>query len=509
MINVDVQLLGQYDFDNFTLLNALMSEEERINTSVHEYTHFQLSNQSVYGTIQYCLKKLEVSITCINDANKLKSAMTFFAENSMKVQEGLAVFIEATYFILGSIEDYEKFIENLKENNERYYEFVKPLCFILEYMKGVDYNDKLTIAHAVFQIALKSMNPCIYNYDGNSFAKSKSIKKLVSNRDFSKEYLPNKVFFSMIEECNKQETFEKFKHKLFALAHDNIDGNVEFFQDRLIKIKKFILEIFEGSQGIDVYKNRLNQVEMHESDASSVFLQQIPTAFNEDYVQRNMKKIGFESLKEKCRSLEYSTLFLLGGLQKNILELFYKMGVVNFDIKDESREILFFYSLRDKEIFGCLLEKSELQEILNQSDNKYVLLASYKNYDYENNGVLGYSTTAENIYIYCDRTYSNALQYINLWDDREVFYRYMIYESMIVLLIKINENSLFLLPMTPIVAEEAEKDIRDNHKNMHPIIDVEDGVYDSHIIKDEKIRNEIDTIINCVFFINLPVPIEE
>lgn len=502
MINVDVKVLGQYDFDNFTLLNALMSQEERINTSVHEYTHFLLSNQSVYGTIQYCLKKLQISITCNNDKDKLKSAMNFFADNSIKVQEGLAVFIEAIYFMLGSVENYEKFMENLKENNECYYRYIEPLYPILEYIKHVDYNDKLTITHAVFQIALKSMNSCIYNYNGNIFAKSKTIKKLVSNQDFSKKYLPNKLFFSMLEECHKQETFEKFKQKLFDLAQDNIDGNVEFFQDRLIKIKKFILEIFEGSRSVDVYKNRLNQVEIHEADASSIFLQQIPTAFNQDYVQCNIKKIGYESLKEKCRSLEYSTLFLLGGLQKNSLELLDKMGVINPDIKDEDREILIFYSLREKEIFGCILEKSELQEILNQNDNKCVLLTSYKNYDYQNNEVLGYSIMAEKIYIYCDRTYSNALPYINNWDDRVVFYRYMVYESMIVLLIKINENSLFLLPMTPIVAEEAEKDIRDNHKYMHPITEVEDGEYDPHIIKDEKTRNEIDTIINCVFFIN-------
>jgi hypothetical protein len=393
-------------------------------------------------------------------------------------------------------------MENLKENNECYYRYIEPLYPILEYIKHVDYNDKLTITHAVFQIALKSMNSCIYNYNGNIFAKSKTIKKLVSNQDFSKKYLPNKLFFSMLEECHKQETFEKFKQKLFDLAQDNIDGNVEFFQDRLIKIKKFILEIFEGSRSVDVYKNRLNQVEIHEADASSIFLQQIPTAFNQDYVQCNIKKIGYESLKEKCRSLEYSTLFLLGGLQKNSLELLDKMGVINPDIKDEDREILIFYSLREKEIFGCILEKSELQEILNQNDNKCVLLTSYKNYDYQNNEVLGYSIMAEKIYIYCDRTYSNALPYINNWDDRVVFYRYMVYESMIVLLIKINENSLFLLPMTPIVAEEAEKDIRDNHKYMHPITEVEDGEYDPHIIKDEKTRNEIDTIINCVFFIN-------
>ena len=61
------------------------------------------------------------------------------------------------------------------------------------------------------------------------------------------------------------------------------------------------------------------------------------------------------------------------------------MGVIDFVREDEAREIVFFYSLRDKEIFGCLLEKTELQELLVQNGNKCVLLTSYKNYDYENN----------------------------------------------------------------------------------------------------------------------------
>lgn len=310
----------------------------------------------------------------------------------------------------------------------------------------------------------------------------------------------------MIEECKKEETYEKFSQKLFSLAKSEEDDSVDFYRDRLVKIKDFVLGIFEGSPNIEIYKNRMAQVEINEVDSSSVFLQQIPTAFNEDYVKRNMKKIGYESLKMKCKSIEYSTLFLLGGLQKNIVDLFNKMGVIDFVREDEAREIVFFYSLRDKEIFGCLLEKTELQELLVQNDNKCVLLTSYKNYDYENNRLLDYSTTTENMYIYCDRTYANTLQYINLWDNRKVFYRYMVYKSMIVLLIKINENTLFLLPMTPMVAEEADKDIRDNHKNMRPITEVEDEEYDPYIIKDEKVRNEIDTIINCLFFINLPVP---
>lgn len=48
-MNVDVQLLGQYDFDNFTLLNALMSEENRINTVIHEYTLWIIESKCVWN----------------------------------------------------------------------------------------------------------------------------------------------------------------------------------------------------------------------------------------------------------------------------------------------------------------------------------------------------------------------------------------------------------------------------------------------------------------------------
>lgn len=107
------------------------------------------------------------------------------------------------------------------------------------------------------------------------------------------------------------------------------------------------------------------------------------------------------------------------------------------------------------------------------------------------------------IYIYCDRTYSNASSYLDQWKSKEVYYRYMQYESMIVLLVKIDEHTIFLLPMTSIVADEADRDIRENRKNMMMITDAEDEEYDSHIITDSTKRDEIDAIINCLFFLNL------
>lgn len=502
---MNVQILGEYGFENFTLLNALMNKEERINTAIHEYTHFILSNQSVFGSILYCLNKLMIPSNCIDDINKKEAAMGFFVKNSIKVQEGMAVFIEARYFMSISNDDYERFIDRLKTTNKQYYDYVKPLCFILEYMKNKNYDEKLFVAHAVFQIALKSMNASIYDFDGKLFSTNKSIKKMISKKDFSEEYLPNKKFQTMIKSCKNTESYAEFCDKLYSLAKVDHDISVEFYKSRIETIKKFVLDIFEGSPYIEWYKNRLKKINVKEEDINAIFLQQIPTAFNEEDVQSNIKKIRYELLKQKCKTINPSTLFLLGSFKTNVSDLLSKMGAVDIPEVKGTKEMLIFYNLRDKEIFSCLLEKKELQEILEQENNRSVVLTSYKNYDYDNNSLPDYSSFKGNLYIYCDRTYSNTITYINRWADREVYYRYMVYKSMVVLLVKICDDTLFMLPMTPIVAEEAEIDIQTNHKNMHLITGVGDEEFDPHIIKNDKIRGEIDTIINCLFFINLPV----
>lgn len=77
---MDMKILGEYDFDNYTLLNALMSESDQINTAIHEYTHLGLSNQSVYETNLYCLNKLSISYDSQKDFNKKSTAEKFFQQ---------------------------------------------------------------------------------------------------------------------------------------------------------------------------------------------------------------------------------------------------------------------------------------------------------------------------------------------------------------------------------------------------------------------------------------------
>ncbi|GFI46815.1 hypothetical protein IMSAGC019_02135 [Lachnospiraceae bacterium] len=501
---MDVDILGQYNFENFTLLNALMSEDEIINTAIHEYTHFGLSNQSVYGTILYCLNKLIIPYDNQMDINRKKAAMDFFMDNTLKVQEGMAVFIEGIYFLLRDVEEYENFIENLMRNNLKYYSYVKPLRFILELLKDAERENVLTVAHAVFQIALTAMNANIYTVGGSAFGTKKLIQKMVSKPDFSKKYIPNKRFCVAIESCKNASSCEDLVQLLTNQIVGKDENNTfDDLNERLAEIKKFVIEIFSESKYIGLYKNSLEKISNKEKDVSEVFLQQLPTAFGEDYIFRNMKKTNYEILKKKCAENVYSTLFVLGNLKSNLSDLLAKMGVDEIGTIEEDKEIVFYYDLENKEVYGCLLEIEQLQEVLESVATRSVLLASYKNFDYENNIIPNHLEINKFTYIYCHTTYSNATCYIDRWKDNEVYYRYMVYESMPVLLIKNSKNSIFILPMTPIVADEADRDIRRNYNKMKMITEVKDEEFDSYVITNSIRRDEIDTIINCLFFLNM------
>lgn len=506
---MDVEILGQYDFDNYTLLNALMSENEWINTAIHEYTHFVLANQSVYGTISYCLNKLMIPHDCQKDIDRKNAAMNFFERNALKVQEGMAVFIEAVYFLQRGKAEYTGFMDGLRINNQKYYEYVQPLCFILDMLKEQKREKVLAVAHAVFQAALESMNAEIYVLDGNSFGSNKLIKKMISKEDFSPKYIPNKRFEAIIKHSKKAESCEE----LIEILWDNVEyektiNTVAGSAKRLERIKEFVLDIFSGSKYMDLYRNKLAKIEVKEENISEIFLQQIPTAFNEEFIARNMKKAGWETIKQKCKDGEYSTLFLVGKLKDNLSDLLIKMGVMEIEMNEDEREILFFYDLKTKEIYACILEEKQLQEILEDDENKSVLLTSYKNYDYGKECIPDHPNIKRFTYIYCDRTYKNAIDFINKWKHKNVYYRYMVYESMPVLLVKNSNNSIFILPMTPMVADEADRDIRNNRKNMMMITEAKDEEYDSHIITDLKKEDEINTIINCLFFIDM-IPKED
>lgn len=500
-----INTLGQYNFNNYTLLNPLMSENEEINTAIHEYTHFILSTQSTYGIILYCLERIITQPQDKNDSDKKDIVKKFFFDNTQKVQECIAVFMECVYYMQKDLNEYKDFIDNIKNNNREYYKYIMPLCFILDQIKSEKSCDRLKIARAVYQIALKSMNAKIYEkYKGNQFGSKAEIRKLVSNQEFSKEFLPNKTFFKMIKSCKKAESFCVLYEKLIELIDSDDSSREELSNVKLESIKKFVLEIFSDSKNLNNYRIMLDKITVKEKDYAEIFLQQLPTTFNLDYISNKLTNIEYEELKKNCIINSYSTILLIGNLKNVKLYFSSKIGLDSIVSNiNESLEIIIYYNLLDKTIFSSFISEQDIQELLEMQDNKSVILIFYKNYDYKKDCILGHNVNNKRIYIYCDNTYINITEIIDKWSHRIIYYRYMLYDRMTVLLIKISKDTIFLLPMSSIVADEAEADILKNRRNMLQITEYGEDEFDSCIITNEIIRDEIDKIINSLFFINI------
>lgn len=502
-------IYGEYEYRNYTLLNVLQKNENLKSTSYHEYTHLILTGCSSIGMMIYCLEKIKIPRDSMEDQKKYNTLTNFLNIHTDKVQEGLAVFNEFIMDLINEGNDVcKKNLQMLKNNNSKYYRYVEPLVFIIRILKDEDKKTIEYIAHLVFLLGIESMNCKIYELDPEEFSSNKKIQKIISSKNFGKMYLPDKRFISYIKHC-KMEQIKTAKgveeYILPLLSQETINDDIEDRRNKLIKIKEFIIEFFGHSEYINAYKNKLNKVMIEEVNLKDLYLQQLPTIFNEEEIEKIEKKATTEEVIEEIKKIT-TMVFLPGSLKRNFEFIKDKMGLTQEWKYDEyyfkTHDLLMTFELKDKRVL-MLLEKIDIvQKILSDSDRKAVIVASYKNYNYDNDSIIDHDFSNERIFIYCDRTYLNTKIYLDKWKGRKVYCNTMIYGNMKVLIMKIANNRYFLLPMTSIVAKEAYLDIMQTYKNIECTL--KDGcIYDDQVIVDEEIKYQIDIIINCLFFITM------
>ena len=497
---------GQYTYGNYTLLNPLISEEELMSTSFHEYTHYSLTVKSTIGLMLYCFETLFIPPDCRKDKTAYDAITGFLNKHTQKVQEGLAVFVECVIHLTSEgAEACNAFINNLRVNNRVYYGYLEPLLFVINLMKkDADREEILETAHVVFLSAIEAMNAELYQVPANHFITNNQIKKVMSTADFSKNYLPDTRFKNMIKLCKTASTCAEIREILILGLSDNVMiPTLEGDKHRLEKVKEFILDLYKDSDHIEMYKNKLSQVNVSETDFREMYLQQLPTAFNEDMIVNGCKRVDLAQISDLCKE-STSMLFLLGSVERNITDLCKYMG---FELRDGSfdeyknKEVVAFFGLRNREIKMTFAGEQEIDSLIMSDECKSVIVTSYKNYDYEYDCINNHPNHEGLVCIYCDRTYSNAYEYLNLWNDREVFYRYMEYRNMSVLIVKIAKNRLFLLPMTEIVMYEADYDIKNNRRNFKLACDESELGFDRKVITSMSICDAIDTVVNSLYFI--------
>lgn len=499
---------GEYTYNNYTLLNPLIGREEFESTSFHEYTHMVLTGRSCIGMMLYCFEKIKIPYGCRQDELQYKTITEFLNRHTDKVQEGLAVFVQSVLKLTSEgIEACDKFTKNLLFNNNTYYKYLEPLLFVIEVMKKETCREEiLKTANIVFLFGIECMNGELYQEDPLNFTTGKAVQKMVSRQDFSKKYLPDNRFRKHLKYCRgKAASCKEIQEFIMPLLGEDV-LNLTFSrnEERLRHIKDFIINFFGSSENISIYKNRLSEINSVEANLDEMYFQQLPAVFNEEEVMACSRKAEIDEL-QKAVCEEYSMIMLHGSLEESLLYIYGKMGVdTGFDYDKKycsENELISHFDLGKREILMVLGDVKRMDELLLSPEKKSVIVTSYKNYDFSKNCINLHKNICDEIFIYCDRTYSNTRCYLDLWKNQNVYYRYMVYNNMTVLIVKIAEKRFFFLPMTSIAAVEADADIRENRMNMQMCCEEADEGYDPYIITGEDMRDRIDTVINCLLFI--------
>jgi len=499
-------ICGQYTYSNYTLLNPNISEEELRSTSFHEYTHLMLTEGSNIGIMLYCFKKLVIPPNCRKDKIAYDAITGFMNNHTEKVQEGLAVFVECVILLTSKGDEACcKYVDDLKIYSRTYYSYVEPLLFILDIMKmSNDKEEILKTANVVFLSAIEAMDAELYQVSAENFKTNKQIQKMVSKADFSKEYLPDTRFKELIKICKKNaKSCAEIQEILTSKLSEYVKiPSLEANRQRLERIKEFIINFYNDSENIELYKNKLSKINTLEVDLNEIYLQQLPSIFNEEEVVKHCKIVDISRIEISSKELTSMILFL-GTVEETTIDLYRKIGIASWSnsfVDYKNKEIMFFFGLMNTEIMMSVAEDKAVNALISGDDSKSVIVTTYKNYNYDCDCINNHRDITDLIFIYCDRTYSNAREYLDLWKNREVYYRYMQYNNMMVLIVKIAKNRLFILPMTTIVAYEADDDIRNNRKYMKMACDENDLEFDQEIITSDSTLDAIDTVINSLYF---------
>ena len=495
----EMDILGQYDYDNFTLTNPEIADLDTYNlTSLHEYTHMILSMQSNVGFLMYCLKRITPPTEKCDDYRIKKVLTDFLEKHYLKVQEGMAVCTECVAIILGVVDkDCSQYIQELQYNNKKYYDYIRPLIQIVRLMQEEsDRNVVLETFMWIFQVALYAMNSEIHTIDAENFKNQRKLDKLCSTAGFSDLFLPNKRFKNALKTIRNAKDCKSVSDTLSEfLINKKYAKTLNDCEKMLYDIKEFVFSIFKNSPYIFNYRSQLESIQCEEVYVKDAYTRQLLATYDDDFVRKYSKRASFDDVKE-CLSNPNNLVFVLAdvvsGLKQALKYAIEEDRIKNF--VEPSNECLLLFSFSTKEIKNALVTSDEMSYILKNTDAPIVV--NYKYYDYARDEIINHIGINKDIYIYCDRTYYNFIPYLDNWNGRDLYYRWLQYEQVMVLIIRIKDNRYQILPMTIAVADEAQADI---NKRKNLIMFEGDEVCDGKVVTEGR-KYILDIIISYLLF---------
>lgn len=414
--------LGVYDheFNSFATIDPSVNHKlGEDSTILHELVHMQLTNSTSYGLLVHILFKLgKYEPRLAKTADVLQSHM-------LHVQEGLAVFLEMIY-------QYEKsgkdacisYLKDMKETEQKYYAYLKPLEFLILEHDYISINEKLEIAMALAIFALsgdlKKIEPYVY--------KHRLLENAIKNdtSPFSLKLIPDARFQCLIQTVKK-------------LLHEKMDVNEQVILERsgIILFQYTVLDVTEliaSVIGEHEQKNRMLEElnKLKEIDPQELYLWVHPTSLK----SYKMTTVDIEQSSPLLEEGE-GTILLAKLLSDPPYERIFSS--IFMDLKTKTN----YAFIANNELFIDVLRKTPLPLTIAPTAYKALILQEI------NDPFL--TDVKRPLYVYFDIPYVNSSEHINFFlsdSSTCVILTYLPIENTSILVIKPNiDEEVFILQL--------------------------------------------------------------
>ena len=501
-------IFGCYEFDAYRQINPLNIADDPIeeSTGIHEFMHFFISAESNYGMLLYSLGKIRRSNDCMffsNDTNeRYKSITSYLLKSCINVQESFAVFYQWIYLRLKyNVEEAEKFIDELKCNNKEYYEYIKRLLFLIEQLKSATDEEVARVGMAFLYLCIDCLNINIGELIDNNVRSAGQYNRLVSYNNNAEKLIPNVIFKKKLSDLKGRDlSSDKLADTIFSIVSTTtLNKSVDDAKKDFEKVKEFVLNLFPNKNDKLVIEGLLAEIKPQEKTLEEVLFSELP--LKQTY--NNITPLTYSDAKKKIGNSKYmkTTLLILNGIHfKGNSEKIKNLNK-NIDAIYREKSAVVMFDLLDRKIYGLKVDNKDMKEIISDVNLPVNIVVHYKDYDYENNKIISLGEHSRDVYVYCDRTFFNAKEYIDKFSNNKIKFSALKYHSLYVIIFRLNSNTCFFIPVLANVFPLALESIKNNYPRFDNKINEEQ--IDGEVIRDAIEKREIDIMVSNLYFINI------
>lgn len=501
-------ILGCYQFDGYRQINPLNDEDGLMenSTSIHEAMHFSLSATSTYGMMLYALRKMQRNADwyyfSTDTRERCHHFIKYLVNSSIKVQEGLAVFFQWYYYYRSDEEKATRFINLLEKQNKTYYKYVEQFLFIIDKLKCLSLNEKELDVYVslLYGICIDSLNINVSDLIANNITAVNKYKHFCSREGNAEKFIPNSALQHKLRRIQGKLAQDKLINALKReIRRDVFENNLASIEARSQQVKTYILILFPDEKDRILIQKAMDEIKVQENTLGELAFNELPMNVP---LPKQILSIPSNEVTELIQKKTVGmSIFLLANIRlKGHGE---EIRRINQFISEENNEYtpVTIYDLVLRRQFVSMVDNQSMKKVLSDKNLPVNIILNYKSYDYVHKQICYLGNYNHDIYIYCDRTYVGAKEYLSQFGAKNISFGALRYFSMYIVIFRLDGRTCFFLPVTQALFASVIDDISDTWPNFISVI--QDDPIDGMVVVNPAQKSEIDIMISNLFFLGI------